>query len=56
MLQRRLRVGYARASRLMDIMEQKGYVSVPDGAKPRNVLITAAQYNETYGSDNPIIG
>ena len=49
MIQRRLRVGYARAARLIDIMEQKGYVSRADGAKPRNVLISAAQYAEIFG-------
>ena len=45
MIQRRLRVGYARAARLVDIMEQNKFVSEPDGAKPRKVLIDAAEYN-----------
>jgi len=40
MLQRRMRVGYARAGRLIDEMEQRGIVSEADGAKPRTVLIT----------------
>jgi len=40
MLQRRMRVGYARAGRLIDEMEQRGIVSEADGAKPRLVLIT----------------
>ena len=40
MLQRRMRVGYARAGRLIDEMEQRGIVSEADGAKPRSVLIT----------------
>jgi S-DNA-T family DNA segregation ATPase FtsK/SpoIIIE len=39
LLQRRLRVGYARAGRIMDILEQKGVVGPPDGSKPREVLI-----------------
>ena len=38
-LQRKLRIGYARAARLIDILEEKGVVSEGDGAKPREVLI-----------------
>ncbi|MBQ6374932.1 MAG: DNA translocase FtsK [Clostridia bacterium] len=40
MLQRRMRIGYARAGRLIDEMAQRGIVSEADGAKPREVLIT----------------
>ena len=39
LLQRRLRVGYARAARLLDILEERGIVGPSDGAKPRNVFI-----------------
>lgn len=39
LLQRQLKVGYARAARLLDIMEEKGIVGPPDGAKPRKVYI-----------------
>ena len=39
LLQRRLKVGYARAARLLDEMEEKGIVSPADGSKPREVLI-----------------
>ncbi|TSC91236.1 MAG: putative cell division FtsK/SpoIIIE [Parcubacteria group bacterium Gr01-1014_2] len=39
LLQRRLRVGYARAARLLDILEEKGVIGPPDGAKPREVLV-----------------
>lgn len=38
-LQRRLRLGYARAARLMDMLEERGVVSPGEGAKPRQVLI-----------------
>ena len=42
LLQRRLRVGYARAARLLDILEERGIVGPADGAKPREVLIKAS--------------
>ncbi len=45
-LQRKLRVGYARAARIMDELEQLGYVSTAEGNKPRKVLITRNQYLE----------
>jgi DNA segregation ATPase FtsK/SpoIIIE, S-DNA-T family len=43
LLQRRLRVGYARAGRLIDIMEQMGIISGYDGSKARSVLIKEAE-------------
>lgn len=39
LLQRRLRIGYARAARLLDLLEERGVVSQADGARPRDVLI-----------------
>ncbi len=39
-LQRRMKIGYSRAARIIDIMEQMGVISVGDGAKPRDVLVT----------------
>ena len=45
-VQRRLKVGYARAARLVDEMENRGIVGQPDGSKPREVLITKAQWSE----------
>lgn len=40
MLQRRMRVGYTRAARLIDTMESRGYISAQDGARPRDVFLT----------------
>jgi len=39
-LQRRFRIGYNRAARLMDLMEEHGIISEPKGSKPRDVLVT----------------
>ena len=44
LMQRRLGVGYGRAAKMIDTMEQMGYVSKPDGNKPRRVLITMDEY------------
>ncbi len=46
LLQRRLRLGYARAGRLIDQMEQLGIVGPHEGSKPRQVLMTYQQYLE----------
>lgn len=42
LLQRRLKVGYARAARLLDIMEEKGYIGPSQGAKPREIYVESA--------------
>lgn len=39
LLQRRLRIGYARAARLLDLLEERGIIGPPDGSRPRDVLI-----------------
>ena len=44
MLQRRLKLGYARAARIVDEMEEKGIVGPFQGAKPRSILITKEQW------------
>ena len=46
LLQRRLSLGYGRAAKLIDRMEQLGYVSPPDGQKPREVRITKEEFME----------
>ncbi len=44
MLQRRLKLGYSRAARLVDQMEQRGYVGPFEGSKPRAMLVTKEQW------------
>ncbi len=51
LLQRRLRVGYARAARLLDILEENGIVGPADGAKPREVYGVSDGERAEYGAD-----
>ena len=46
MLQRKLKLGYSRASRLIDQMEERGIVGPFEGSKPRQVLITKQEWQE----------
>lgn len=52
LLQRRLRVGYSRAARLIDMLEEQGIISTPEGNKPREILQAAPEDNgeEDYGA------
>ena len=52
MLQRRLKLGYSRAARLVDQMEEKGVVGPFEGSKPRQVLISKAQWQEMQYKQN----
>ncbi|NBI27423.1 FtsK/SpoIIIE family DNA translocase [Chengkuizengella marina] len=47
LLQRKMRIGYTRAARLIDSMEAKGYVGPYEGSKPREVIITLDQLNQS---------
>lgn len=54
MLQRRLKLGYSRAARLVDQMEERGYVGPFEGSKPRQLMITRAQWNAMQGKGDTI--
>jgi len=54
LLQRRVRLGYARAARIMDEMEQMGIVGPHEGAKPRRVLISKEQLMEMKAKDDTL--
>lgn len=46
LLQRKLKIGYAKAARIMDELEEKGVIGPFEGSKPRKVLMSKQQYNE----------
>ncbi len=56
MIQRRLRVGYTRAGRLIDMLERRGVISGYEGSKPRQVLITQADLARVVGGPGPGAG
>jgi S-DNA-T family DNA segregation ATPase FtsK/SpoIIIE len=51
LLQRRLRVGYTRAGRLIDMLERRGIISGYEGSKPRRVLVDESQYQPYIPGD-----
>lgn len=56
LLQRRFRIGYTRAARLMDDLERRGIVGEYEGSKPREVIVTpeqAARLYEEFKKTNP---
>ena len=54
LLQRRLRVGYARAARLIEQMEEQGIIGPADGARPRDVLVSSM--DDVFGDSSNDLG
>src|SRR5699024_9452605 len=52
MLQRRFRIGYTRAARLIDAMEDRGYVGPYEGNRPREVLVTSLENEQEESKEN----
>jgi S-DNA-T family DNA segregation ATPase FtsK/SpoIIIE len=50
-IQRKLKVGYARAARIVDQMEERGIVGPFDGSKPRSLMITIEEWHEMKMND-----
>ena len=50
-LQRRLAIGYSRAAKIIDQMEERGYIAHASGSKQRQILITPEKFKEEFGED-----
>ena len=53
MLQRRFRIGYNRAARIIDEIEEKGIIGPSDGSRPRQLLMTEDEYYGGYDDGDP---
>ncbi len=53
-LQRKLKIGYSRAARLMDVLEAKGVIGPADGSKPREVLSRGGGTGDTSGTEDDV--
>jgi len=53
LLQRRLRIGYARAARILDLLEEEGFIGPGEGAKPREVLVGRPKTEEDFKEEAP---
>ena len=51
MLRRKFAIGFSRAGNLIDAMEEAGYISTSNGAKPRTIYITEEEFNDIFGSE-----
>ncbi len=51
LLQRRFRIGYGRAARLLDMMEHEGLIGAPDGSKAREILVPSNYFDEVQGEE-----
>lgn len=52
LIQRKLNMGYNRAGKILDWMEEKGYLAPFDGMKPRTVLLTKEDFEKEYGKQD----
>lgn len=55
LLQRRLRVGYARAARILDILEEQGFIGPAHGAKPREILVDMEEAEDYLSTNDKVI-
>ena len=56
MLQRRFRIGYTRAARIVEMMEERGIVGSLNGAKPRELLVSKMEVEQLFNPGGPVPG